>query len=82
MNRLGPRKMRQQVGKPGTDAEAERESMTDEVTTEFTVEELREFLQGDILDVQVDPAFKERLKRKLWKLVKEQARRREDPDDA
>lgn len=56
--------------------------MTDEVTTEFTVEELREFLQGDILDVQVDPAFKERLKRKLWKLVKEQARRREDPDDA
>jgi hypothetical protein len=74
--------MRQQVGKQGMDAEAERESMTDEVMTEFTVEELREFLQGDILDVQVDPAFKERLKRRLWELVKEQARRREDPDDA
>ena len=46
MNRLGPRRMRRQVGKQDTDAEAERESMTDEVMTEFTVEELREFLQG------------------------------------
>ena len=80
MNRLGPRKSRRQVGKQGADAE--RESMTDEVLTEFTVEELREFLQGDTLDVPVDPAFKERLKRRLWELVKEQARRREDPDDA
>ena len=82
MNRLGPRKTRRQVGKQGSDAEAERESMTDEAMTEFTVEELREFLQGDILDVQVDPAFKERLKRRLWELVKEQARRREDSDDS
>ena len=80
MNRLGPRKLRRQVGKQGADAE--RESMTDEVLTEFTVEELREFLQGDTLDVPVDPAFKERLKRRLWELVKEQARRREDSDDA
>ena len=78
MNRLGPRKLRRQVGKQGADAE--RESMTDEVLTEFTVEELREFLQGDTLDVPVDPAFKERLKRRLWELVKEQARRREDSD--
>ena len=80
MNRLGPRKLRQQVGKQGADAD--RESMTDEVMTEFTLEELREFLQGDILGVTVDPVFKERLKRRLWELVKEQARRREDSDDS
>ena len=80
MNRLGPHKLRRQVAKQATDAE--RESMTDEVMTEFTIEELREFLQGDILDVPVDPAFKERLKRRLWELVKEQARQREDSDDA
>ncbi|MCZ6822317.1 MAG: hypothetical protein O7F10_05140 [Deltaproteobacteria bacterium] len=81
MNRLGPRKLRQQVGKHGADAERDQ-AMTDDVMTEFTVEELREFLQGDILDVQVDPAFKERLKRRLWELVKEEARRRESTDDS
>ncbi len=81
MNRLGPRKLRQQVGKQDADAERDQ-AMTDDVMTEFTVEELREFLQGDILDVQVDPAFKERLKRRLWELVKEQARRRESTDDS
>ena len=36
---------------------------------EFTVEELREFLQGDLLDVRADPEFKERLRRRLWELV-------------
>jgi hypothetical protein len=49
---------------------------------EFTVEELREFLQADLLDVQVDPRFKERLKHRLWELVREQARRRRPTDDA
>ena len=56
--------------------------MTDDSIVEFEIEELREFLQGDILDVQVDPAFKERLKRRLWQLVQEQARRRESTDDS
>lgn len=51
--------------------------MIEEAMTDLTEEELREFLQGDLLDVPVDPKFKERLKRKLWDLVQEQARRRE-----
>ena len=59
-------------------AETERaEQMIEEAMTDLTEEELREFLQGDLLDVPVDPKFKERLKRKLWDLVQEQARRRE-----
>ena len=54
--------------------------MTDELLTDFSVEELREFLQADLLDVPMDPRFKERLKRKLWELVQEQARRRKETE--
>ena len=50
--------------------------MTEEAMMDLSVEELREFLQADLLDVPVDPKFKERLKRKLWELVQEQAQRR------
>jgi hypothetical protein len=55
--------------------------MIEEAIGDWTEEELREFLQGDLLDVPVDPKFKERLKRKLWDLVQEQARRRGATDD-
>lgn len=41
----------------------------EEMAREFTTEELQEFLEGDLLDVQADPEFKERLRRKLWELV-------------
>jgi hypothetical protein len=54
-----------------------------EGATEFTVEELREFLEGDALNVHADPAFKERLRRTLWDIVR--ARRPQpccDEDDA
>ena len=37
---------------------------------EFTVEELREFLEGDVRDVRADPKFKERLRRTLWDMVR------------
>ena len=51
---------------------------------DFTAEELREFLQADLLDVPVDPNFRERLKRRLWELVQAQAqardRKRGDPE--
>ena len=36
---------------------------------EFSMEELREFLEGDRVGVRADPEFKERLRRKLWALV-------------
>jgi hypothetical protein len=35
----------------------------------FTMDELREFLEADLIGVRADPAFKERLRRKLWQLV-------------
>lgn len=50
---------------------------------EFTVEELREFLEGDVLNVRADPEFKERLRRTLWDMVR--ARRSQpcyDEEDA
>jgi hypothetical protein len=50
--------------------------MADEAMADFTIEELREFLQADSMEVPVDPAFKERLRRKLWELVQEQIRNR------
>lgn len=42
----------------------------DEGAMEFTVEELREFLEGDRLDVRADPEFKERLRLLLWEMVR------------
>ncbi len=37
---------------------------------EFTVEELREFLEGDLLGGRADPEFKERLRRQLWEMLR------------
>lgn len=55
-------------------SEAEQDLiMIDDAMMDFTIEELREFLQADLLDVPVDPRFKERLKRRLWELVQAQA---------
>lgn len=41
---------------------------------DFTMEELQEFLEGDRLDVRADPGFKERLRRRLWRMVRARAR--------
>jgi hypothetical protein len=37
---------------------------------DFSAEELREFLEADHVAVRVDPAFKERLRRRLWDMVR------------
>lgn len=50
--------------------------MFEDVLTDFTIDELREFLEADLLDVPVDPAFKERLRQQLWELVQANARAR------
>jgi hypothetical protein len=58
-----------------------REEMTmDDASMDFTMEELREFLEADNLAVPVDPAFKERLRRRLWEMVRRRARRRSKPE--
>ena len=33
---------------------------------DFTAEELREFIEADVLGVEADPQFKEDLRTKLW----------------
>ena len=57
----------------GTDADLTRE-LTEagfaEEATAFSLEELQEFLEADQLGVRADPEFKERLRRKLWDLVR------------
>ncbi len=47
----------------------ERQGM-EEGATEFTMDELKEFLEGDTLDVRADPEFKEGLRRKLWEMMR------------
>ena len=54
---------------------ADEDAAVDETFMDFTMEELREFLEADLIDVRADPEFKERLKRQLWKMVQAQARR-------
>ena len=41
----------------------------EDALSDVTLDELREFLEADIMDVKADPAFKERLRKKLWDLV-------------
>ena len=45
----------------------------DESLMDFTSEELREFLEADLVDVRADPEFKERLRRRLWDLVRDRS---------
>jgi hypothetical protein len=46
-----------------------------------SMDELREFLEADLIEVPVDLEFKESLRRKLWDLVRVRNRLRgRDPD--
>jgi hypothetical protein len=53
----------------------------DEAPTDFTMEELREFLEADAGGVRADPGFKERLRRKLWEIVRLRGDRRVGGDE-
>jgi len=41
--------------------------------SEIPADELREFLSADLFEVPADPAFKNRLREKLWELVESRA---------
>ena len=43
--------------------------MIDEIAAEFSTEELLEFLEADLLPVEADPEFRDRLKSELWTLL-------------
>jgi hypothetical protein len=45
------------------------EEVMDESAMDFTMDELREFLEADLLDAPADPEFKERLRKKLWTML-------------
>lgn len=49
--------------------EADRPARMPEIAEEFTTEELQEFLAADQADVKADPAFKERLRHRLWEML-------------
>ena len=48
--------------------------MMEDILSDFSIDELREFLEADLVEVKVDPEFKERLRKQLWELVQEHAR--------
>jgi hypothetical protein len=50
-----------------------------EIAKEFSTEELKEFLEGDLQPTQADPAFQERLRQELWAMVQKSYGR--SPDD-
>ncbi|MDH3521519.1 MAG: hypothetical protein OEM49_13790 [Myxococcales bacterium] len=54
--------------------------MLNEGLPDVTVDELREFLEADVLGVPIDPEFKERLRGRLWELVCARLERRGLPE--
>lgn len=48
--------------------------MSEDAISNFSVDELREFLEADLIDVPIDPEFKERLREQLWNLVQRRSR--------
>lgn len=55
----------------GTQGSAEVAEVEEvEEVADFTSDELREFLEADTADELADPEFKERLREKLWDLVR------------
>ncbi len=58
------------------------EGVMDEGSSEFTMDELREFLNADHHGSGADPEFKEKLRKKLWDLVQARARERSGDDES
>ena len=70
---------REKKRQTGRDARIEQDretlnTMSEDMLTGFSIDELREFLEADLLSVDVDPEFKERLRKQLWDLVQDRAR--------
>ena len=57
-----------------SEIDAKREGAAlDDSLMDFSLDELREFLEADLVEVRADPEFKERLRRRLWDLVRERS---------
>ena len=57
-------------------SEGRDHGVVDEGVLDCSLDELREFLEADLVDVQVDLEFKQSLRRKLWDLVQVRNRMR------
>jgi len=74
---MGPMARRGKRAEPAADRARERREpgglqereVIDELASEFTTEELQEFLEADRHPIEADPLFKEQLREKLWKLL-------------
>ncbi len=55
-------------GNADVKAKSETEVLNEDMM-DFTMDELREFLEADYLETRADPEFKEQLRKKLWDLV-------------
>jgi hypothetical protein len=74
VTRRDPRESLEQGGAAQPKADAQQDEMLkneEQVSLEALEEELRDFLAADMLDVPVDPVFKERLRRELWEIVEQ-----------
>ena len=79
---MGVRRRRKRRVERDTASGQDRETlkMMEDILSDFSIDELREFLEADLVDVKIDPEFKERLRKQLWELVQEHARGpRNDP---
>jgi hypothetical protein len=73
---MGVRRRRKRRVERDTESSQDREKlkMMEDILSDFSIDELREFLEADLVDVKVDPEFKERLRKQLWDLVQDNAR--------
>jgi hypothetical protein len=76
LRRIAARLRRRILPRRGAQREPE---VAQEIAKEFSTEELKEFLEGDLKPTQADPVFQERLRRELWAMVQDRYGR--DPDD-
>ena len=58
------------AGSTGTVDDEQFDEEALEAAMDFDPDELREFLAADQMDVPFDPAFKRRLRSKLWNMVR------------
>ena len=59
------------VPHPGERREARERDGMGEMASEFTMDELHEFLKGDLRPPNANPVFKEQLRDEMWDLVRE-----------
>ena len=77
MKRLGGYRVRSESNVSGENPVQEDEELgfMDEQLTEAMADELRDFLDADVTNVRADSDFKEKLRTKLWDVVRSNAQK-------